>query len=233
MAGQSFVKFTFFKVDPAWRRRLPEERTRDKSEFAAACNDFATDDFLRAYSTVGTKGSADLLLWTASPNLDHIHELHVLLNQSGLLRHAEISYSFLAMTKDSPYSDEDRTKIHPGSGKYLFVYPFVKTRDWYLLDLEERKRVMMEHIKVGREYPHINLNTSYSFGLDDQDFVLSFEADEPADFLDLVQRLRETESSRYTARDTPMFTCISTSVEKALNALDGQAPVPEPAPING
>ncbi|MFY9265083.1 MAG: chlorite dismutase family protein [Solirubrobacterales bacterium] len=226
MAGQSFVKFTFIRVDPTWRRRLPEERTSDKSEFAAACNDFATDHFLRAYSTVGTKGSADLLLWTASPNLDHIHELHVLLNQSGLMRYAEISNSFLAMTKSSPYTDEDRTKVRPGDGKYLFVYPFVKTREWYLLDLEERKRIMMEHIAVGREYPHINLNTSYSFGLDDQDFVVSFEADKPADFLDLVQRLRETESSLYTQRDTPMFTCISTSVEKALNALDGQAPVP-------
>ena len=114
MAGQSFVKFTFFRVDPVWRRCLPEERTRDKAEFAAACNNFAEDHFLRAYSTVGTKGSDDLMLWTASPNLDHIHELHVVLNQSGIMRYAEVSHSFLALTKNSPYSDEDRTKVHPG-----------------------------------------------------------------------------------------------------------------------
>lgn len=227
MAGQSFVKFTFFRVDPLWRRRLPEERTRDKAEFAAACNNFAEDHYLRAYSTVGTKGSDDLMLWTASANLDHIHELHVVLNQSGIMRYAEVSHSFLALTKNSPYSDEDRTKVHPGKGKYLFVYPFVKTREWYLLPMEERMRVMKEHIDVGREYPEIVLNTTYSFGLDDQEFVVAFEADKPADFLELVQRLRETESSLYTQRDTPMFTCIASSVERALNALDGQAPVPD------
>jgi chlorite dismutase len=81
---------------------------------------------------------------------------------------------------------------------------------------------------VGKEYPHINLNTSYSFGLDDQDFVVSFEADEPVDFLNLVQKLRETESSLYTQRDTPMFTARSMSIRRALNALDGSAPVAEP-----
>jgi chlorite dismutase len=231
MAGQSFVKFTFIRVDPSWRRRTSEERAADRAEFVAACDDFATDDFLRAYSTVGTKGDADLLIWSASPNLDHIHELHVLLNQTGIMRHAEITHSFLAMTKNSPYTDEDRTQVRPGDAKYLFVYPFVKTREWYLLDLEERKRVMMEHIAVGREYPDIILNTSYSFGLDDQDFVVSFESEKPADFLDLVQRLRETESSLYTKRDTPMFTCIAMSVNKALSALDGSAPVREAEPL--
>ena len=103
----------------------------------------------------------------------------------------------------------------------MFVYPFVKTREWYLLDADERWRIMQEHIKVGREYPTVDLNTSYSFGLDDQEFVVAFETDEPRDFLDLVQRLRTTESSRYTKRDTPTFTCVSTSVERALAALDG------------
>ena len=83
---------------------------------------------------------------------------------------------------------------------------------------------MQGHIKVGREYPvGRQLNTSYSFGLDDQEFVVAFETDDPADFLDLVQRLRTTESSAYTLRDTPTFTCIACSVERALGALDGAA----------
>ncbi|MBJ7347003.1 MAG: chlorite dismutase family protein, partial [Thermoleophilaceae bacterium] len=117
--------------------------------------------------------------------------------------------------------------VRPGSGKYLFVYPFVKTRAWYVLPMEERRRVMMEHINVGREYPEITINTTYSFGLDDQDFVLAFESNRPQDFLDLVQRLRETESSLFTERDVPIFTCISSSIEKALNALDGEPLLPD------
>ena len=79
----------------------------------------------------------------------------------------------------------------------------MKTREWYRLSPEERYKVMQEHIRIGREYPQIDLNTSYSFGLDDQEFVVAFETDEPAAFLDLVQRLRTTEASAYTKRDTP------------------------------
>src|SRR3712207_486653 len=132
-------------------------------------------------------------------------------------------YSYLAMTKPSEYSDESRLEVRPAHSRYLFVYPFVKSREWYGLPAPERGRIMREHIAIGREYPQIDLNTSYSFGLDDQEFVVAFETDDPAAFLDLVQRLRTTEASAYTKRDTPTFTCIAASVERALNALDGAA----------
>ena len=127
------------------------------------------------------------------------------------------------MTKESEYSDESRLEVRPAHSKYLFVYPFVKTREWYGLPAEERYRIMQEHIRIGREFPSVDLNTSYSFGLDDQEFVVAFETDNPGDSLDLVQKLRGTESSRYTKRDTPTFTCVSCSVERALGALDGEA----------
>ena len=225
-----FVKYTFLKVDPAWRRLDPDERAEHKREFLAACENFASDRLLRAFSTVGTRGDADLMLLSQATNLERIHEFHVVLAQSGLMKWCETPYSYLALTKPSEYSDESRLEVRPAHAKYLFVYPFVKTREWYLLSAEERWNVMQEHIKVGREYPQIDLNTSYSFGLDDQEFVVAFETDEPADFLDLVQRLRTTESSRYTKRDTPTFTCVSTSVERALNALDG-TPLTESIPL--
>ncbi|MCW3004415.1 MAG: chlorite dismutase family protein, partial [Conexibacter sp.] len=107
-------------------------------------------------------------------------------------------------------------------GKYLFVYPFVKTREWYGLSADERWRIMQEHIAVGREYPTVDNHTTYSFGLDDQEFVVAFDTDDAGAFLDLVQRLRTTEASAWTLRDTPSFTCINTSVERALIALDGE-----------
>jgi chlorite dismutase len=226
-----FVKYTFLKVDPAWRRLDAEERAEHKREFIAACEDFSEQRLLRAFSTIGTRGDADLMLLTQATNLDRIHEFHVVLQQAGLMSWAEVPYSYLALTKESEYSDESRLEVRPAKGKYLFVYPFVKTREWYLLDPKERWRIMQEHISVGREYPTIDLNTSYSFGLDDQEFVVAFETDEPRDFMDLVQRLRTTESSRYTKRDTPTFTCVSTSVERALSALDG-TPLTETAAVS-
>jgi chlorite dismutase len=224
MTGRHFVKFTFLKLDPSWRRRDPAERARDKAEFAAACNDFAEDHFLRAYSLVGTRGDTDLMIRCTAPSLEPIHELHVVLNQSGLMRYAEVSHSYLAMTKESVYSDEPQP-LEPREGsdrKYLIVYPMWKKREWYQLPAEERMRVMRGHIEVGRRYGSIEINTAYSFGLDDQEFVVSFNADDPGEFLDLVQELRGTESSAYTESETPIFTCITASVERALDALDGE-----------
>ena len=229
MPERHFVKYTFLKVDPAWRRLSDEQRAEDKREFLAACDDFAAERLLRAFSTVGTRGDTDLMLLSQATNLERIHEFHVVLAQSGLMKWCAQPYSYLAMTKPSEYSDESRLEVRPAHGRYLFVYPFIKTRAWYTLPADERWRIMQEHIRVGKEYPDIDLNTSYSFGLDDQEFVVAFETDEPARFLDLVQRLRTTESSTYTKQDTPTFTCVATSVERALAALDG-TPLSEALP---
>jgi chlorite dismutase len=222
---RNYVKYTFLKVDPAWRRRAADERAEDKREFAAACRDFSEEHYLRAYSLVGTRGDCDLMVRAIARRLDPIHDLHVLLNQSGLMRFSNIPYSYLSMTKESPYSDEPDKPLGPRAGadsKYLIVYPMWKKREWYRLPEEERTRVMRDHIAVARRFTGIETNTSYSFGLDDQEFVVAFDADDPSEFLDLVQELRGTESSAYTESETPIFTCISASVERALDALDGQ-----------
>jgi chlorite dismutase len=222
MADRTFAKFTFFKVDPAWRRRDPELRATDKQEFLAACEDFGIDRSLRAYSTIGTRGDVDLVLLSQSPNLNDIHTFHVVLGQSGLAKWAETPYSFLSMTKRSPYSEEQaRPEICTSERRFLFLYPMVKQRRWYGLPAEERRRIMKSHIEVGRRYPEITINTTYSFGIDDQEFVVCFEGDDPGMFLDLVNELRPTESSEYTERETPIFTCVAMSVGKALDALDG------------
>jgi chlorite dismutase len=223
--ARNYVKYTFLNVDPAWRRRSAEERAADKAEFAAACNEFSNGHYLRAYSLVGTRGDCDLMVRAIAPSLDPIHELHVLLNQSGLMRWADIPHSYLAMTKESPYSDQPDQPLAPRAGadsKYLIVYPMWKKREWYRLSAEERMAVMREHIAVARRFTGIETNTAYSFGLDDQEFVVAFDADDPSEFLDLVQELRSTESSAYTASGTPIFTCLRLSVERALDALDGE-----------
>lgn len=224
MTDRTFVKFTFLKIDPAWQRRDAELRAEDKRELLAACEDFAADRALRAYSTVGTRGDVDLLLLSQSPILADLHTFHVVLAQSGIAKWSTIPHSYLAMTKRSPYSDsEARPEICTSERRYLFVYPFEKRREWYRLPADERQRIMAEHIEIGRRYPEIAINTAYSFGLDDQEFVVSFEADDPGEFLDLVQELRGSESSSYTLRDTPIFTCVAMSVAHALDALDGAA----------
>lgn len=224
MAVRTFAKFTFFKMDPEWRRRDPAERANDKREFLAACDDFAEDRSLRTYSTIGTRGDTDFVVLSQSPVLQDIHTLHVVLGQSGLAKWASIPHSYLSTTRASPYSEENaRPEICTSRRKYLFVYPMVKIRPWYGLDDEERGRIMKSHIAIGRTYPDISINTTYSYGLDDQEFLVGFEGDDPLQFLDLVQELRYTESSAYTESETPIFTCLSMSTARALDALDGTA----------
>lgn len=224
MAERTFIKFTFLSVDPAWQRRDSESRAQDKREMLAACEDYATDRPLRTYSTVGTRGDCDMLLVTQSPSLEDIHSFHVVLAQSGLAKWCTTPYSYLAMTKPSPYSDSQaRPELLTSAKRYAFIYPMEKKREWYALEPAERGRIMRDHIETGRRYPQITLNTAYSFGIDDQEFVVSFECDEPADFLDLVQELRGTESSAWTLRDVPIFSCVAMSVGQALDALDGAA----------
>ena len=222
MSSRHFVKYTFLKLDPAWRRRGAAEREQDKREFMAACEDFADGHLLQSFSLIGTRGDAELMLLAEAENLERIHEFHVVLHQSGLMRWSEITHSFLGLLKSSEYSEDERTVPRGFRGRYVFVYPFVKSREWYALGADERWRIMQGHIEVGREYPTVDNHTTYSFGLDDQEFVVAFDTDDAAAFLDLVQRLRTTEASRFTARDTPSFTCIAMPLERALNALDGE-----------
>jgi chlorite dismutase len=222
VAARHFVKYTFLSVDPAWRRLPAEQRERDKKEFLAACEDFADGHLLQSFSLIGTRGDAELMLLSEAENLERIHEFHVVLVQSGLMKWTSTPYSFLGMRKSSEYSEDERTQPRAFRGKYVFVYPFVKSREWYGLPAEERWRIMQGHIQVGREYPGVDNHTAYSFGLDDQEFVVAFDTDDVGTFLDLVQRLRTTEASAYTVRDTPSFTCIRMSIERALGALDGE-----------
>ena len=218
------VRFAFFKVEPEWRRLPLEERDQGKQQFCDAIAAFADRMLIRSYSLVGTRGDADLLLWQICDRLQEIQELTTRLFATAMGPYLTIPHSYLAMTRRSIYVSPDephasRTIIQPTDAKYLFVYPFVKTREWYQLSKDERQRMMDEHIAVGRKYPSVKLNTTYSYGLDDQEFVVAFETDEPADFLDLVMELRETRASAYTLRDTPIFSCIAMGLREALDTL--------------
>jgi chlorite dismutase len=224
---RQFVNFAFYKLDPALRRLPLDEKEKARAEFLALFAQPRQGLICLSYSTVGLRPDCDFLLWRISLSPDDFQVQTAAINRTRLGAYLSTPHSFVSMTKRSMYIDnvdpfhthESRTHIIPGKRKFLFVYPFVKTRDWYLLPLERRQEIMDVHIKVGNEFPSVKLNTTYSFGLDDQDFVVAFETEEPKDFLDLVMKLRETESSKYTQRDTPIFTCVQMPMEKVLEQL--------------
>lgn len=224
---RQFVNFAAYKLDPAFRRLAAAEKQQARDEFLALFAQPRPGLICLTYSTVGLRPDTDFVLWRISLLADDFQAHTAAINKTRLGAYLTTPHSFVSMTKRSMYIDkvdpfhtaESRTHIIPGKRKFLFIYPFVKTRDWYLLPLEKRQEIMDVHIKIGNEFPSVKLNTTYSFGLDDQDFVVAFETEEPKDFLDLVMKLRETQSSKYTQRDTPIFTCIQMPMEKVLDQL--------------
>jgi chlorite dismutase len=221
------VRFLFLRLDPAWRRLPAGEQADQKEEFGRTIKSFHAKLLLRTYSTVGTRGDSDLLLWQAAENLETLQRLETAVFSTRLGSYLAVAYSYLGMTRKSIYEfpddpqQEDRLMVQPADAKYLFVYPFVKSRPWYALPKEHRQKAMDEHVRIGRKYPSIRLNTIYSYGLDDQEHVVAFEGDDPGEFLDLVMELRETEASSYTLRDTPTLVCLQMSLWEALDTLGG------------
>ena len=221
------VRFAFYRLDPAWRRLSAERQASSKIEFGETIEGFHGQLLLRPYGLVGIRGDCDFLLWQVAESLDALVALQTALNRTDLGAYLSLPYSYLAMTRRSIYefpedpSQPSRLVIRPSDARYLFVYPFIKTRSWYMLPKPERQTMMDEHVRVGRKYPSIRLNTTYSYGLDDQEFIVAFEGDKPGDFLDLVMELRESKASSYTLKDTPTFTCVQMSLWDMLDTLGG------------
>src|ERR671937_1331005 len=227
--ARQLVKYTFVTLDPqvlSWRA---EQREAAAREFTELLDARANEGTLLTYSTVGLRGDCDLLIWQAADTVDDIQQAESRWRSTRLGPHLQVAHSFLAMMRPSPYlgrhrhPDQEgrRTRLKPAGGRYLFVYPMWKKRVWYRLPYERRKAMMVEHFAIGHRYPQVKINTAYSFGLDDQEFVVAFECDEPAAFLDLVMELRESQASRYTEKETPIFTCIRMAPSRALELALG------------
>ncbi len=226
---RQYVNFAFYKVDPVWRRLPAEERTRGKCEFVEVVKSYEQDMLVISYSLVGIRGDCDFMLWRIGYDPLKLQEMSARLLATGLGNYLTTPYSYLSMTKRSVYVDKHthegqegtRLRLVPGQFKYLFVYPFVKSKAWYRLTKHARQGMMDEHIEIGHKYPTVRLNTTYSFGLDDQEFVVAFESDKPEHFVDLVMELRHSEATSYTLRDTPTFTCIHRELAEVLDLLGG------------
>jgi chlorite dismutase len=223
---RQFVNFTFYRARPEWRLLAEGDKQRGKEEFTRTVDRARDKLMILTYSTIGLRTNTDFMIWRIGYELEPFQEMTGNLNKTEMAKYLEPTQSFLSMTKRSMYIDknnpehvEDRLHIVPGKSDYLFVYPFVKTRDWYARPPEQRQEMMDEHIRIGMKYRSVKLHTTYSFGLDDQEFVVAFETDYPADFLDLVQELRETKASSFTLRDTPMFTCRRRPLAECLDSL--------------
>jgi chlorite dismutase len=223
---RQFVNFTFYRARPEWRLLDDGAKCHSKQGFIETVDESRQKLLINTYSTVGLRTSADFMIWRIGSDLEPMQEMTGRLNQTAMAKYLEATQSFLSMTKrsmyiekDCPEQTEDRVHVVPGQSDYLFVFPLLRTREWYSRPQEQRQEMMDENFRIGSKYRSVKLHTTYSFGLDDQEFVVAFETNNPSDFLDLFQELREAKASCFTLRDTPMFTCRQRTLAECLNAL--------------
>jgi chlorite dismutase len=228
MSDERFVHAWLLRVDPAWRREPAEVRRADVDAFCAAAGRAERQLLQHSYSTVGLRADGDLLLWRMSESLEAVEESAGDLLAAGIGRWMTPALSMIGLTRPSQYvkrpTTQEQSLFSGERSRYLVVYPFVKSTDWYLASAEERQQVMKEHMRIGHSYPQVRQLLAYSFGLDDQEFIVAYETDDLVAFQDLVRDLRATESRRSTVRDTPIVTGIRRPLGEILSLLsEGRA----------
>ena len=223
---RQFLNYSFYRLDPVFRRLPVDEQRAAADGFVELVRTWESldDPILRTYSLVGLRADVDFMFWRIAFDPACFQAVEAAIRRSQLGAYLSQVHSFLSVQRRSPYVNKmkgagEGVELLAGQGKYLFVYPFSKTRDWYRLSPHARQGMMDEHIAASAPFKGVHLNTSYSYGIDDQDFMVAFDSDYPQEFVDLVGRLRYTEASLYTQRDTPMFACVKASIETILAQL--------------
>ncbi len=207
---KQFVNFMFFRVNPEWRKLNPETKSIFKSEFQGVFDKFRDDLLLYTYSLIGFDSKADLMFWRIGTSLDLIQDMTAKLYRTSLGSFFEIADNYLSVTKRMmfvPQGADDRLHVLAGEKKYHFVYPCAKHRDWYAKSGDERDALIEENFMVGKRFQNIKIHMTHAFGFSEQEYVISFETDEPKDFLALAEELRETPASKFTLRGMPVYTC--------------------------
>jgi len=218
--NRTFFNFSFFKIDPKWRWMADLAKEESAKEIEHVIRNSKVR--FRSYSTLGLRDDAEFLFWFAADNIEAIQEVISKIYLTVFGKYIIPSHVYLSSTRASMYAKVGKVSSFVEGNdprKYVVVYPFIKTREWYLLPVEQRKKMMDEHIVVGQKFPQVVLNTTYSFGIHDEDFMLAFETDDLHAFQDLIMELRETQVSRYIERDTPMIVCVKKDIIPLIASL--------------
>ncbi|GBC98281.1 Chlorite dismutase [bacterium HR17] len=225
--------YQFFKVCPEWWALSDAERQDGKRELVELVRTFERHLLIRPYSTLGLKATTDFMLWIISKEMRGVELFTAALGHSFVGRYLNRPYTYLTLTRPSIYlrhptrhqepqqerPQERQEQEFTGEAPYFFIYPFTKTHEWYQLPYEQRREMMLEHFRIGNQFPTVRTYTSYGMGLDDYEFVVAFEADDPNEFQECVMRLREAKARPYTLVDTPLWTCLKRTIDELVELV--------------
>lgn len=211
--------YIFLSTDLSLQKLPDSVLAKYKKEFLKDLDD--ENVLVNTYSILGLKAGMNILLWLQADSLENIQDLINNLMHTNLGKRLRIVHTLLGMTRPTQYSpkSEGHLATDRKGGKYLVIYPFTKTKEWYQLSFEKRKKLMGGHVSFGKKHPNIKQLLLYSYGVDDSEFIVSYEMDDLLDFQTLVMELRSDKVRVYTKKDTPIFTCIYKPRDKILDFL--------------
>jgi chlorite dismutase len=217
-----YVRALALGLDPAWRRLDAARRGSTAVSFLEALAP-GEGVVTETYSLIGLKPGIDLLVWQLAGSVDALEQESARLLRSGLGRWMAVRESFTGLVGDSQYvvrpTSQEQSLFEGERSRYLIVYPFTKSTEWYLTSREVRQGSMNEHMRVGHAYPQVRQLLAYSFGLDDQDFLVAYETDDLPAFSALVRDLRATDGRRSTVRDTPILLGVHRPAPEIMELL--------------
>jgi chlorite dismutase len=214
MAEQQLnIYATYAYTDSYWALSDEDRKTFRSKLVEDACSLAAGTHF---FSVFPCRVDADFMIWSGlvAEEPDVAANALIAYNRvaEGWRRYIKPVQVLWGFTRPSMYSrgksEQDMDAFDEARCKFFIVYPFTKTKEWYMMSADARQGMMNEHIKIGKQYFDVKQLLLYSFGLQDQEFVVSYEVDNPVRFSELVNALRGVEGRRYTASDTPLVTGV-------------------------
>jgi chlorite dismutase len=217
MSQSLYAVYPVFAIDPDVDLD-PDDAAQEVENLFKELSEVSVRGF---YSTVGFRADADLMLWLVTETVDAAQDAIVRFRRTSLGRALELTWSFIGVTKPAEFTSDHAPAFAKGEPpkKYLSVYPFVRTPEWYLLQREERATMLADHGLMGREFPDVLANTTSAFGINDWEWILAFEADALDRIVDCIRRLREAEARRFTKEEVPFVTGIRKDVRDAVRDL--------------
>lgn len=212
--GRLMSHFSVFAFEPAFWEADPDARERTEARLRSDLAGVA--ESMHVYTTFGTRPDGDLLVWSSLRVEAADAPARFFERFAELVRpirsHVRLVTALWGFTRESEYATGSTERaidsMRPRSRRYLVVYPFAKTPAWYATPSDERRRMMSEHIRVGRSHPGVEQQLLYCMGLQDHEFVVVYETDDLVSFTTLVSDLRSTEGRAYTLLDAPVFVGI-------------------------
>jgi hydrogen peroxide-dependent heme synthase len=221
-APSQFTAFWLYARRDSWLESTHHDWHGAVAEFSSVLS--GSEVTVRGvYSCMGLRADIDLMIWVHAPRLEQLQKLAMKLDQTTIGRSLYRAEGFIGTAGMSQYDPTHGPAFVKGlePKRYLSVYPFTKTPEWYLIDYQQRRKMMVEHGQLANPWPNLQTNTVESFGIQDQEFIVALEDDNPKDLVDMVKKLRDAEVRIYTSVDTPIYLGDRMSTEEALNTIKG------------